>query len=411
VTFDPPPVGQRRLAVRLTTAAERHVRQGHPWVFDGSIASVSAAGAPGDLAVVFDKKRDFVGIGLWDPASPIRMRMIHAGKPKVIDDEFWRDAVLNAVARRDVLTADDATTGYRLLHGENDGFPGLVADLYDSTIVVKIYSEVWVPHLTAVIEALIDLTGADRVVARLGRLVEGKPMAGLKDGMTLFGDVPTGPIGFLECGLAFEADVVNGQKTGHFLDQRDNRAMVGALADGARVLDVFSCTGGFSVHAAAGGARLVVSVDQSAQALAAAEHNMALNADRSAVAACTHQTVQGDAFAVMEAAARRGERFDLVVIDPPSFASKQNAVAGALIAYGRLTKLGVALCADGGTLVQASCSSRVLAEDFKAVVLGAAADSGVSLDDVISTGHAVDHPVGFGQGAYLKAIFATPRRS
>ncbi len=410
VTFTPPAVGDRRLAVRLTTAAERHVRRGHPWVFDGSITSASDDGAPGDLAVIFDKNRDFVGIGLWDPASPIRVRMIHVGKPTAIDAGFWRDGVLAAAARRDRLIDDDQTTGFRLIHGENDGFSGLVADVYGTTVVVKVYSQVWLPHLEPIVDALVDLADAERVVVRLGRLAADVDMAGLTDGMTLRGDPPSGPVEFVEHGLRFEADVVSGQKTGHFLDQRDNRAMVGAMADGASVLDVFSCTGGFSVHAAAGGARSVLSIDQSSQALAAAEHNMALNRDLHAVASCTHQTLRGDAFDLMEAAARRGERYDLVIIDPPSFASRQDNVAGALAAYGRLTRLGVDLCADGGTLVQASCSSRVTVEDFTAVVLGGAADIGVSLDDVIVTGHAEDHPVGFAEGAYLKAVFANPRR-
>lgn len=409
MSFVAPTVSDRRIAVRLTTAGERQVRLRHPWVFDKSVESISHDAAPGDLAVIFDKKRAFVGIGLWDPASPIRIRMMHVGKPRTIDADFWRERVLDALARRDGLMADPGTNAFRVIHGENDGFSGLVCDLYDSTLVVKLYSSVWLPHLRHIVEALVDLLDVEAAVVRLGRLVASQDLHGLESGMALVGSVPRSPVAFRENELTFHADVVDGQKTGHFLDQRDNRAMVGALAEGADVLDVFSCTGGFSVHAAAGGARSVTSIDLAPGALAAAQANMAANADLAAVAACRHQVLRGDAFELMEAAVRRGERYDIVIIDPPSFAARRSQVVAALHSYGRLTTLGVALCAEEGTLVQASCSSRVTTEDFLAIVRGAAAEVHVALDDAIVTGHAVDHPFGFDEGRYLKAIFATPR--
>lgn len=406
--FEPPAAAGRRIAVRVTPDAERHIRSGHPWVFDGSITSVSHDGAPGDLAVIFDRNRDFLAIGLWDPTAPIRVRVLHHGRPKQIDTDHWGDVVTAALSRRGVLIDEPETTACRLLHGENDGVGGLVVDRYDDTLVAKLYTPAWLPHLNDVLDPLASLVDATRVVVRLGRSAQRHDMAGLSDGCVLSGPPVTSPIEFLENGLVFSADVLAGQKTGHFLDQRDNRSMVRALADGADVLDVFSNSGGFSVHAAAGGARRVVSVDQAGPALRAAEANMAANSHVDAVAACTHQTVRGDAFEAMEAARRRGDRFDLVVVDPPSFASRRDTVAGALRAYGRLTRLAVELCADGATLVQASCSSRVTTEDFEAVVRGAAADVGLELRDALMTGHAVDHPVSFPEGAYLKAIFARP---
>jgi 23S rRNA (cytosine1962-C5)-methyltransferase len=409
VSFVAPPVTERRMAVRLTTAAERQVRLRHPWVFNKSVESTSHDGAPGDLAVIFDKKRAFVGIGLWDPASPIRIRMVHVGKPRTIDADFWRERVLEALTRRDALITDPATTAYRVIHGENDGFSGLVCDLYDTTLVVKLYSAVWLPHLQSIVEALADLLDVESAVVRLGRLAASQDLQGLESGMALVGKAPTAPVAFLENGLEFHADVIEGQKTGHFLDQRDNRAMVRALTEGAKVLDVFSCTGGFSVHAAAGGARSVTSIDVSPGALAAAQANMAANNDIAAVAACRHQVLRGDAFDLMESAIRQGERYDFVIIDPPSFAARRIQIGPALHSYNRLTTLGLALCADEGTLVQASCSSRVTTEDFLAIVHGAAAEVDIALDDAVVTGHGADHPIGFAEGSYLKAIFATPR--
>jgi 23S rRNA (cytosine1962-C5)-methyltransferase len=217
--------------------------------------------------------------------------------------------------------------------------------------------------------------------------------------------VPDGPVEFSEAGLRFAADVRAGQKTGHFLDQRGNRIRVGAMADGANVLDVFCSTGGFGVHAAAGGARRVHGVDSSRPTLAAAARNMALNEQLSAVAACRYTAEAADAFEAMARLAAGGDRFDLVVVDPPSFAARQDRVAGALRAYGRLTSLACALVRRGGVLVQASCSSRVVAADFYATVQAAAASSGCGLEEIARTGHQPDHPVGFAEGAYLKAGF------
>jgi 23S rRNA (cytosine1962-C5)-methyltransferase len=208
-----------------------------------------------------------------------------------------------------------------------------------------------------------------------------------------------------------EADVVRGQKTGHFLDQRDNRILVRGSSAGCDVLDVFCSTGGFALNAAAGGARSVHLVDLSAPAIAAAERNIAHNRRLHEVRECAFHTTVGDAFEVMDALGRRvardADRFDLVVIDPPSFAMSQGNVDRALRAYAKLTRLGVALLRPGGLLVQASCSSRVTADDFYATVLDAARRADRPLHEVRRTGHAVDHPIGFPQGAYLKALFAT----
>ena len=409
MTFTAPAISDRRLAVRVTRDAERHIRSGHPWVFDGSIESVSHEGRPGDLAVIFDHNRDFLAIGLWDPDSPIRVRIVHQGKPATIDADFWTSRVIDAVSNREPLTSDPSTTGIRVLNGENDGVGGLVADVYDTVGVVKVYSAAWLPHLPPIVDALVDLLGLDVVVSRHSRLLADQPRHGLEDGAALVGTLPAdGIVSFLEHGLTFHADVVRGQKTGHFLDQRDNRAMVGAMSGDARVLDVFCHSGGFSVHAAAGGARSVTSVDQSPHALRQVAAHFEANA--ASTRATRADAIQGDAFDVLSSLERAGERYDVVVIDPPSFAGRQSAVAGALRSYARLTTAGLSVLADGGTLVQASCSSRVTSDDFVAVVNGAAAEAGIALDDQIVTGHAIDHPVTFPEGAYLKAVFATANR-
>ncbi len=398
-----------RLAVRITADALRQVRAGHPWIFDGAIESVSHTGAPGDLAVVFDAKRRFAAIGLWDPTSPIRVRVLHAGSARPIDADFWSERLDDAAGRRRALVADGDTTGYRCVHGENDGMPGLVVDRYGDTGVVKLYTAAWLPHLATIVPLVCDVFRVDRVVLRHGRSVE-LPFDTEDGAVALVGPRPTGPVPFDERGLRFEADVLTGQKTGHFLDQRENRALVGGLAAGADVLDVFCCTGGFSVHAAAGGAASVVSVDRSQPALDTARRNMAANRGREPVRACRHITVEGDAFDVLESLAADGRRFDVVVIDPPSFASRSSQVDRALAAYGRLTRLGIAVTAPGGMLVQSSCSSRVGEAAFFATVRSAAAETGHQLEEWARTGHAVDHPVSFPEGRYLETLFARVMR-
>jgi 23S rRNA (cytosine1962-C5)-methyltransferase len=405
-----PPTGAARVAVRATADAIRQLRAGSPWLYDGSITSVSHDAPAGDLAVVFDDKRRFVAIGLFDPTSPIRLKVLHTGTPVTIDAGWFAARIADAHERRSSLPteigADNATDAYRVVHGENDGLPGLVVDRYASTLVVKLYTAAWFPHLATVVDALAGLLAPERIVLRLARDTAARNTTSLTDGSTLLGTAPDRPVRFRERGLVLEADVVHGQKTGHFLDQRDNRALVRAAAEGADVLDVFCSTGGFSVAAAAGGARSVHLVDIAAPAIETARRNLAHNRSRPAVRACTVRSTVGDAFEVMAELARDPHaRFDIVVVDPPSFAQNQASVDRAIRAYAKLTSLAIALVRPGGTLVQASCSSRVTADGFATAVLDAAGRSGRQVRELRRTGHAVDHPVGFAQGAYLKAIY------
>jgi 23S rRNA (cytosine1962-C5)-methyltransferase len=402
-----PGPSDRRIAVRVAPEAERALRHGHPWLFDQAIRRQSREGLAGDLAVIFDRKRDFLAVGLYDPHSTIRVRILHRGKPTRIDRDWFR-AKLAAAAQVRVPLLDGTTTGYRLVHGENDGLPGLVIDRYEQTLVLKLYTSAWLPHLRDVLPALVDVVPAERLVLRLGRAMLEQPqeLYGLRDGMLLCGPDLDGPLLFRENGLRFEVDPVRGQKTGFFLDQRDNRARVERLATGKDVLNVFAYTGGFSVYAARGGARSVVSVDVSAAALEAAARNMVHNAHIPAVATAAHEMVADDAFEALARLKEIGRRFDLVIIDPPAFAQRQEQVAQALSAYERLTRLGLGVLRSGGTLVQASCSSRVDAEAFFEAIHRAAAQVGRPLHEIERTGHPLDHPVTFKEGAYLKCLFA-----
>ena len=397
----------RNIAVHVTPAAERALRSGHPWLFEGAIRKQSREGAPGDLAVIFDGNRDFLAIGLYDPASPIHVKVLQHRQQARIDETFFAARVRDAIERRDPLNTP-TTNAYRLIHGENDGLPGLVVDRYAATLVLKLYTSAWLPHLKGIIKALDESQPHKRLILRASRNIQADlHQHALRDGLALRGDLPDAPVTFVENGLHFAADVVHGHKTGFFFDQRENRARVRDLSAGQRVLDVFAYSGGFSVYAAAGGATAVTSLDISGPALAAAQANMEHNQANSNVAACTHRVLVSDAFdGLADLCINQRETFDLVIVDPPSFAKSADEINRALAAYARLTPLALDVLAPGGTLLSASCSSRVTAEAFFNVVHRAAAAHGRPLDKIEQTGHALDHPVGFPEGAYLKCLYA-----
>lgn len=397
----------KRLALRVTPEGQRAVRRGHPWLFDRAIISQSAVGRPGDLAVIFDDRRRFLAVGLFDPASPIRVRILQHGAPATIDQAFFAGRLAEAAAKRAALAAE-GTTGYRLVHGEGDELSGLVIDRYEHTLVIKLYSTAWAPHVPALLAALQEVVPLEAVVLRLSRSVAGQTehLSGLADGNVLIGSPPDAPVIFLENGLAFEADVFRGQKTGFFLDQRENRAKVETLAAGRAVLNVFAYTGGFSVYAARGGATAVTNVDVSAPALAAAERNFALNRRLPAVAAARVENLVEDAFVALARLADEGRAFDLVVVDPPAFAKRASEAPGALAAYERLAALALGVLRRGGTLVMASCSSRVRDVEFFAAVHFGAGRCGRPLRELARTGHPLDHPIAIPEGAYLKCLYA-----
>jgi 23S rRNA (cytosine1962-C5)-methyltransferase len=365
-------------------------------------------GKPGDLAVVFDQKRRFLAIGLYDPTSPIRLRILQQGTAATIGQPWFQEKLRTIIQRRHSLAADQRTTGYRLVYGENDGLPGCVVDRFDTTLVLKLYTAAWIPHLQDLVTALQSVHPAERIILRMSRNVQNQPayLYGLEEGMILLGPPLVGPVIFLENGLRFEADPIHGQKTGFFLDQRENRARVESLAAGKRVLNVFAYNGGFSLYAARGGATEVASLDISRPALVAAENNFAHNQNIPAVAAAAHRLLVGDAFLLLQQLAKANECYDLLIIDPPAFAKRQSEVPRALNAYAQLVTLGLGVLRPRGIIVLASCSSRVDVEIFVANAQQAAIQTGRPLEIFAQTGHALDHPIGFAEGAYLKCIYA-----
>ena len=394
-----PEIPTERIAVKLKTAAERMVRKEHPWVFDEGIVKQSKKGNAGDLAIIYDQKKNkLMAMGLYDPYSPIRIKVIHFKTPATIDGNWFQQKVQAAFALRQPLLETD-TNSYRLIHGENDGFPGVVADVYAQVLVLKLYSMAWFPYLKELLPALVSCSQVQAVVLRLSRNIQQQSVKqyDLKDGDLLAGTLPHKEVIFKEHGLHFSANVISGHKTGYFLDHRHNRKRVGEIASGKRVLDVFAYAGGFSVHALAGGAKSVVSLDISKQALKMAQKNVALNELDG-----EHRILAADAFEAMERMIANRTQFDVVVVDPPSFAKSEKEKVGALQAYQRLASLAVPLVARNGVLLLASCSSRVRSEEFFDLILKSLKNSGRNFKELDRTTHDVDHPIGFPEGAYLK---------
>lgn len=391
-----PEISTKTLAVKLTATAEKLVKQGHPWIFTDSIVKCNKEGATGDIVVLFDNRRDKpFAIGLYDALSPIRIKVISFSpvKPEVA---FFKEKIESAYALRTELLETD-TNSYRLIFGENDGFPGLIADVYDEVLVIKLYSAIWFPYFNDLLPLFIGVSSAKTVVLRLSRNLQQQKNYGLGDGQVVYGSLKNEVVLFKEHGINFSANVIHGHKTGYFLDHRLNRKRVGEMSRGKTVLDVFSYAGGFSVHALAGGATEVMSLDISKQALEVALANGKLNKSKG-----SHKIYAIDAFEGLQQLIEDGKCFDIVVIDPPSFAKRASEINTAKNSYARLAALGGKLTKRDGVLILASCSSRVSAQQFFDISERTLRDAGHSFEIIDKTYHDSDHPITFPEGAYLK---------
>ncbi|CCQ91909.1 SAM-dependent methyltransferase containing PUA domain [Nitrospina gracilis 3/211] len=393
-----------KIKIKVSKTVQKRILSGDPWVRFYQMKDRKVSGAAGDLGVVYDSANKFLAIGLFDPYSDIRLRILQTRKPVIIDRDFFMERLHSAAVLREGLEGG-ATTGYRLVNGENDALPGLVVDRYAETQIVKVYTSAWLPHLPILMALLTEEFGAQRLVLRLSRHVQKVDAGGYRDGQVLAGAPLAGPVEFLENGLRFTADVLAGQKTGFFLDQRDNRQEVRQRASGKTVLNVFSYSGGFSVYALAGECESVTELEISRPALDGARANAVLNFGKEVASSGRFSQIQGDAFEVLERLHTEGKTFDLVILDPPAFAKSKKDKPNALRAYQRLVQLGARVTSKYGILFAASCSAPVEADEFYRAVEQGLKSAGRTARSQIKTGHAPDHPVTFREGAYLKGVF------
>lgn len=380
----------------ITPRGARRWRHGHPWIFRSDVATRPAA--PAGAVLVRDRTGMALGWALWSPASEIALRMIDHDPEASIDAAWWHARIAHAVARRSSLPS--VATAYRLVHGEGDGCPGLICDRYDRWLVVQLLSAPVEHFRTEILAALTAVVGPAGILGRNDAAVRSREDLP-RETELLTGSVPHS-IEIAEHGVRYLAAPWTGQKTGAFLDQRENRARVGAIATG-RALDCFSYHGSFALHLARGATR-VTALDSSGAALERGAENAALNG------APPIDFVEANAFDFLRDAERRGERYDTIVLDPPAFAKSRAALSGALRGYKEINLRAMRLLAPGGMLFTASCSAHLTRAAFLEMIAAAAGDAGrrIVLREV--RGQPLDHPevltipeTGYLKGALLEA--------
>ncbi len=384
-------------AAVVSRRAVQRLRRGHPWIFRSDVERRPSA--PAGIVPVEGPDGAPHGYALWSPLSEISLRRIETDLTRVPDASWWHDKLRTAIARRAPLAAH--ANAYRLVHGEGDGLPSLVVDRYGDALVVQLLSagvDAWTDEIVA---ALVDLTGCTGILARndpAARGREGLP----REVRLLHGDVPR-TVEVEEHGVRYLAAPWDGQKTGAFLDQRENRVLIGSLARG-QALDCFAYHGSFALHLAKQAER-VVALDVSAPALARVHDHAERNGFRNI------EPVEGDAFDVLRAWYREGRRFDTIVVDPPAFAKTKNALDGALRGYKDINLQAMRLLAPGGLLFTASCSFHLSRGHFFEMLQDASADSGRAFALRAITGQPLDHPelitvpeTGYLKGALLEAM-------
>jgi 23S rRNA (cytosine1962-C5)-methyltransferase len=388
--------------VWLKPGKDRSVHNRHPWIFSGAVARMDSNIPPGDVVEVLDASGTWLARGYVNPHSQIVVRLLTWDESEPIDRAFWEDRLRRAWQRRQFLHQDKSTNAYRIVHAESDDLPGLIVDRYDNWLVLQSLTmgiEQWKPLLA---ELLLDITGCKGVYERSDADVRSHEGLRFANGL-LKGSQPPAPVVIRENGRLFSVDVYHGHKTGFYLDQRENRRLVGSLCAGAQVLNVFCYTGGFSVYALAAGARSVTNIDSSGDALQMADANVGLNELKGSPI-----NLEGDAFQVLRRLRDDGLRYDVVVLDPPKFAFSRAQVLAATRGYKDINLLGMQLLRPGGLLATFSCSGLVSEDLFQKVVFGASIDAGREVRIIARLSQGADHPVllSFPEASYLKGFLA-----
>lgn len=390
--------------IMLKAGREKSLQRRHPWIFSGAVECIDGAPASGDTVPVRDAAGNCLAWAAYNANSQITARVWSWDENETIDAEFFVKRIFNALAMRRTLgllpAASRGGEGARLIHAESDGLPGLIVDQYGDVLVMQLGSagpEHWRDTIADILQELCAPVCIYERSDSDGRELEGLPS---RSGV-LRGTLPDN-VEVTEHGLRFAVDVAAGQKTGFYLDQRDNRALTGTLAQDKDVLNCFCYTGGFSLYALRGGAKSVLSIDSSQEALQLAQRNVALNGLDSARA----EWQCADVFEALRKLRDQNRKFDLIVLDPPKFAPTAAFAEKAARAYKDINLLGFKLLRPGGLLFTYSCSGGISDDLFQKIIAGAALDAGVDAQIVKKLHAAPDHPVllSFPEGAYLKGL-------
>jgi 23S rRNA (cytosine1962-C5)-methyltransferase len=398
-------LSQRIMKLTLKPGREKSLLRRHPWVFASALQTPDVNPASGSTVDLLSSERHFLARASYSPHSQIRAR-VWTFEDKPIDREFFRKRIRGAIDFRRMLQIEGQGDAYRLIHSESDGIAGLVVDRYGNVIVLQSStagSEFWKDTIA---DLLIEETGIQTIYERSDadvRELEGlKPINGI-----LRGTLPDSQITIHEHNLKFKVDIQHGHKTGFYLDQRENRRRAGNLTKDRDVLNCFCYTGGFSINALANGAKTVISIDSSADALALLEENIALNN----LPADHHTSLEGDVFQLLRKFRDEARSFDMIILDPPKFAPTAAHAEKASRAYKDINLLAFKLLRPVGILVTFSCSGGVDAGLFQKIIASAALDAGVDATIIEHLSQDSDHPVSlhFPEGAYLKGLVCVKR--
>ena len=386
----------------LKPEREESVLRRHPWIFSGAVNQVIGDVEPGATVDIYSTHGDFLARAAYSPWSKIQARIWSWNQDEKIDSDFFHHRIMQSVKlRSDNISLFPGTNAYRLVHGESDGFPGLVVDRYDNVLVVQILTvgaEYW---REIIVDSLKKIPGIQSIYERsdvdVRELENLKPRRGL-----IWGLEPEERLDVEENGLSFLVDVRRGHKTGFYLDQRQNRLIARKLASQRDILDCFSYTGGFALNSIMGGAKSVVAVDSSTDALSMLWNNL----EHNRLPAGSFRSIEGDIFQVLRQFRDQGKQFDMIILDPPKFAHTSLMAERAARGYKDINLLAFKLIRSGGTLLTFSCSGGVSNELFQKIVAGAALDAGVDARIFARMQQDVDHTVAlnFPEGSYLKGL-------
>lgn len=390
--------------VRLKAGREKALLRGHPWIYSGAVREIEMGVnelSPGETVKVEDASGEFLAWGAYSPQSQIRIRIWSRNPEDSIDQKFFDQKLREAIELRSRIIDPSTTNAFRLVHAESDGLPGIIIDRYREYLVLQCLSAGADHWRDALVNSLEELSICQRIYERSDvevRALEGLPPT---SGAIVGGNEFENPI-IQEGGLKYLVDIRRGQKTGFYLDQRQNRLLVRELAAGKRVLDCFSYTGGFSIAALKGGAKQVVSIEASKEAL----EMHRLNLDLNAFSEDQNSLVKGDVFKELRKMRDRGDRFNMIILDPPKFAPTASHSQRAARGYKDINLLAFKLLNPNGLLVTFSCSGGVSEALFQKILAGAALDAGVDAKILARLQSGPDHPVAltFPEGAYLKGF-------
>jgi len=387
--------------VVLKQGKEKPVLNHHPWIFSGAIARIEGEPADGDVVDVVDHMHCFLARGYINRHSQITVRLLSWAEDEALDQSFWQQRIRQAIKHRQELLESKTTTACRLIHAESDLLPGLVVDRYSDYLVLQALTLGIERRKSEIVGILAELLQPEGIYERSDVEVREKEHLTPSTG-TLWGKEPPPLLGISENGHCFQVDVQHGQKTGFYLDQRDNRARLGDYSAGRIVLNAFAYTGSFGVYAAKAGAGRIINVDTSAEALALARSNM----QRNGLVARDDEYIVGDVFTVLRQYRAEGREFDLIILDPPKFAYSQSQVQAACRGYKDINLLAMQLLRPGGILFTMSCSGLVSSELFQKVVFSASADARRDAQVLEKLSQPADHPIllSFPEGEYLKGF-------